>query len=77
MWHVHLDCYMNKDIIKQGLDEIALIDKDVGTALAIYSYPEPRIRPTGIETFFFHRRRSTDFNACSCSNYGSGTAVIT
>lgn len=52
MWHVHLDCYMNKDIIKQGLDEIALIDKDVGTALAIYSYPEPRIRPTGIETFF-------------------------
>ncbi len=43
---------MNKNIIKQGLDEIALIDKDVAAALLIFSYPEPRLRPVGIETFF-------------------------
>ena len=43
---------MNKNVIKNGLDEIALVDKDVAKALATYGYPEPRIRPTGIETFF-------------------------
>ncbi|MEH6455333.1 MAG: hypothetical protein V7749_03365 [Cocleimonas sp.] len=43
---------MNKKIIKQGLDEIALIDKDVANALSTFGYPEPRIRPVGIETFF-------------------------
>lgn len=43
---------MNKNTIKQGLDKIALADKDVAEALAIYGYPPPRIRPTGIETFF-------------------------
>ena len=43
---------MNKNIIKQGLDEIALVDPDVAKALPLYGYPEPRIRPAGIETFF-------------------------
>ena len=43
---------MNKKIIKQGLDEIALVDADVAAALALYGYPAPRIRPKGIETFF-------------------------
>jgi len=43
---------MDNKIIKQGLDAIALVDKDVAEALEIYGYPEPRIRPTGIETFF-------------------------
>lgn len=43
---------MNKETIKQGVDAIALVDKDVAAALAIYSYPEPRIRAAGIETFF-------------------------
>ncbi len=43
---------MNKKIIKQGLDEIAIQDSDVAKALTIFGYPEPRIRPTGFETFF-------------------------
>ncbi len=43
---------MNNKIIKQGLDEIALVDADVAKALPLYGYPEPRIRPAGIETFF-------------------------
>lgn len=43
---------MNKKIIKQGLDEISSVDKDVANALAIFGYPEPRFRPLGIETFF-------------------------
>jgi len=43
---------MNQNIIKQGLDEIAKVDQDVAKALPIYGYPKPRIRPTGIETFF-------------------------
>ncbi len=43
---------MNKETIKKGLDELSLIDADVANALADYGYPEPRIRPAGIETFF-------------------------
>ena len=43
---------MNKEKIKQGLDELSLIDTDLANALAIIGYPEPRIRPIGIETFF-------------------------
>ena len=43
---------MNKEIIKQALDEIALIDKEVANALPTFGYPEPRLRPAGIETFF-------------------------
>jgi len=43
---------MNEKIIEQGLNEIALVDKDVAKALPIYGYPAPRIRPSGIETFF-------------------------
>lgn len=43
---------MNKDTIRQGLDEISSVDKDVATALATFGYPEPRLRPAGIETFF-------------------------
>ena len=43
---------MNRKIIKQGLDEIAANDSDVAKALTIFGYPEPRIRPTGFETFF-------------------------
>lgn len=43
---------MDERIIKQGLDEIAKVDKDVAKGLLVYGYPEPRIRPTGIETFF-------------------------
>ena len=43
---------MDKKTIKQGLDNIALIDIDVARALPSYGYPEPRIRPAGIETFF-------------------------
>ena len=43
---------MNNETIKQGLDAIALVDKDVAKALPAFGYPEPRIRATGIETFF-------------------------
>ncbi|MEB8434511.1 hypothetical protein OO007_19895 [Cocleimonas sp. KMM 6892] len=43
---------MNNKIIKQGLDEIATRDSDVATALLQLGYPEPRIRPSGFETFF-------------------------
>lgn len=43
---------MDKNVIKKGLDQIALVDTDVAKALATYGYPEPRIRPDGIETFF-------------------------
>ena len=43
---------MDKKIIKKGLNEIAKLDKDIAEVLPIYGYPEPRIRPSGIETFF-------------------------
>lgn len=43
---------MNENTIKQGLDEIALVDKDVADALPTFGYPQPRIRPVGIEAFF-------------------------
>ena len=43
---------MDKKIIKKGLNEIALVDPDIAKALPLYGYPEPRIRPAGIETFF-------------------------
>ncbi len=43
---------MDEKIIKQGLDAIALVDKDVAKALPVFGYPPPRIRPVGIETFF-------------------------
>lgn len=43
---------MNKQIIKQGLDDIATRDKDIEKALQQLGYPEPRIRPKGFETFF-------------------------
>jgi len=43
---------MNKEMIIKGLEEISRIDKEVANALPTYGYPEPRIRPAGIETFF-------------------------
>ena len=43
---------MNESTIKQGLDAIALVDEDVAKALPTFGYPQPRIRPAGIETFF-------------------------
>jgi DNA-3-methyladenine glycosylase II len=43
---------MNQQIIKQGLDEISVIDKDVSKALKQRGYPSPRIRPRGFETLF-------------------------
>ena len=43
---------INNKIIKKGLDEIATHDSDVASALQQFGYPQPRIRPTGFETFF-------------------------
>ena len=43
---------MNKNTIKNGVDAIALVDKDVAKAVAIFGYPQPRVRAPGIETFF-------------------------
>lgn len=43
---------MNENIIKQGVDALALVDQDVAKALPIFGYPPPRIRAEGIETFF-------------------------
>ena len=43
---------MNKETIIKGLEEISRVDKDVANALPTFGYPEPRIRPAGIETFF-------------------------
>ena len=43
---------MNENTIKQGLNAIALVDEDVAKALPTFGYPQPRIRPAGIETFF-------------------------
>jgi len=42
---------MNKPHIKKALQGIANIDKDVALALETMTYPEPRIRPAGFETF--------------------------
>jgi len=42
---------MNKAHIKKALQGIAGIDEDVAKALKIVSYPEPRLRPAGFETF--------------------------
>ncbi len=42
---------MNRAKIKQHLDALALRDRDVGRALKLTGYPEPRIRAQGFETF--------------------------
>tara|TARA_R110002111_G_scaffold104641_2_gene162606 strand:- start:1213 stop:1815 length:603 start_codon:yes stop_codon:yes gene_type:complete len=42
---------MNNAHIKKALQGIAGVDKDVALALKSNSYPEPRIRPAGFETF--------------------------
>lgn len=41
---------MNKSAIKKGLDTIAKNDRDVKKALAKFGYPQPRIKPAGLET---------------------------
>lgn len=41
---------MNRAIIKKGLDAIASEDKDVKKALQLIGYPQPRIRPAGLDT---------------------------
>ncbi|MCZ6470566.1 MAG: DNA-3-methyladenine glycosylase 2 family protein [Gammaproteobacteria bacterium] len=41
---------MNQKQLKKDIDSIARIDADVETALQIIGYPEPRIRPEGLET---------------------------
>lgn len=41
---------MNKATIRKGLNAIAKNDRDIKDALAIYGYPEPRIRPAGFDT---------------------------
>lgn len=41
---------MNRAIIKKGLDAIAASDKDVKKALQLIGYPQPRIRPAGLDT---------------------------
>jgi len=43
---------MNREIIKQGLDDISTRDSDIAEALKIFGYPEPRLRAAGFETFF-------------------------
>lgn len=43
---------MNKQLIKQDLNDIAKHDSDVEKALKKLGYPAPRIRPCGFETFF-------------------------
>jgi len=42
---------MNKAHIKQALDAIAKVDRSLAFALNQMTYPEPRIRPAGFETF--------------------------
>ena len=40
---------LNNKKIKTGLDAIAATDREVGQALKIFGYPQPRIRPAGFE----------------------------
>ncbi|MDW3094056.1 MAG: DNA-3-methyladenine glycosylase 2 family protein [Gammaproteobacteria bacterium] len=42
---------MNKNQIKNALDNIAKHDPDLKHALKIYGYPKPRVQPAGFETF--------------------------
>ena len=51
--HLAVECCnaVNRATIKKGLNIIAANDRDVKKALRHMSYPEPRIRPTGFDTF--------------------------
>ncbi len=42
---------MHQQKVIDDIDSIADIDVDVGKALPVYGYPQPRIRPQGFETF--------------------------
>ena len=41
---------MNKQLLRKQLKILATMDKDVATGLELVGFPEPRIRPEGLET---------------------------